>query len=170
MPLCLEALRWALRPLAQNPASHRPCAHLLHTQSSLSVTLGSGTLSWGRNARMLLLSTLQSSQGGSTHPQLSSRIILGHGHWHRGSLPHTSLQLLPRLLSMCLPAGPDQLPLSAPPPVRAGDPSAGRGPVLVVCQRSVPNSIHKFSRETSFCWLLRARKGGGKKRAGKLPL
>lgn len=58
---------------------------------------------------VLLWSTLQSSQGGST-----SRTILGHGHWHQGSLTHTSLQLLPPLRGMWLPAVPDQLPLSPP--------------------------------------------------------
>lgn len=114
----------------------------------------------GRNARMLLWSTLQPSQGGSTHPQLPSRTILGHGRWHQGPLPHASLQLLPALRGTWPPAGPDRLPLSPPHPVYAGDRSAGRGPGLGLGQGSVPNSIHKFSRETS---LLRARKGRDKR-------
>lgn len=107
-------------PWLKTLPTHRSCAHLLDPsafsipQSSLSVTLGPGTLSLGRNARMLLWSTLQPSQGGSTHPQLPSRTILGHGHWHQGPLPHASLQLLPALRGTWPPAGPDRLPLSPP--------------------------------------------------------
>lgn len=54
------------------------------------------------------------------------------------------------------------------PQIHAGDPSAGgrsepglRLPAKKPCASGgVPNSLHKFSRATSLCWLLRARMGG----------
>lgn len=141
--------------------SQSPCLSIPELLT-LSATSESGAASLGRTGGILLLNGLWSSQGQhSPSPSFQDH----PGSWLmvlRLPTPPLAYSSYPTL-SMGLPTGPGQLPLS---------PSKfGQGTLLQAgfwvravprnCLGGVPNSVHKPSKETRLGWLCGQGVGGG---------